>query len=290
MTAPPARGGAVARRRPPSRLARAIGPAQRNHAPHALRFGQDLRLTGGRGRPVGFRRVALRDLASLVFLLLPGELGRPLVDRDVRAEELEQQRQQFCVGLGPQPLGFGLTQQLGHPGIVERGDLPFGGQAGPAQFVPLVLGVAEEHGASVAPVAADHPRPFVFSAAAGDRAAQVLQGGPVIPEPEDLHSPRLVDLDVVGGQQLVVELGPWDLQGEPALGHGRGEQRVRAVVASRVPAWPVLPELSVLPDRDDPGRDQRFHLGQRQDGVALGVGAAIGDVHSPEARQLFEQQ
>jgi hypothetical protein len=53
----------------------------------------------------------LRDLAGLVFLLLSGELGRPLVDRDVRAEELEQQRQQFGIGLGPQPLGFGLAQQ-----------------------------------------------------------------------------------------------------------------------------------------------------------------------------------
>jgi hypothetical protein len=73
-------------------------------------------------------------------------------------------------------------------------------------------------------------------------------GRSVIPELKDLHPPRSVDLDVVGGQQLVVELGPRDLQGEPALGHGRGEQRVRAVVAARVPAWPVLAELAVLPD------------------------------------------
>jgi hypothetical protein len=154
----------------------------------------------------------------------------------------------------------------------------------------LVLAVAEEHGAGVAPVAADHPRSFVFSAAAGDRAAQVVQGGSVIPKPEDLHSPRSVDLDIVGGQQFVVELGPRDLQGEPALGHGRGEQRVRAVVTAGVPAWPVLAELAVLPYLDEPGGDQGLHLCQCQNAVALGVGTAIGDVHSPESRQLLKQQ
>jgi hypothetical protein len=153
-----------------------------------------------------------------------------------------------------------------------------------------MLVVLEEHRAGVTPVAADHPGTLVRATAGGGHPAQPVQCGPVIPEPADLYPSRIVDLDVVGGQQLVVKLGARDLQGEPALGHGRGEQRVRAVVADRVPARAVLAELAVLPDRDNPGSDQVLDLSQRQHGIALGVGAAVGHVHSPEARQLLEQQ
>lgn len=95
---------------------------------------------------------------------------------------------------------------------------------------------------------------------------------------------------MVGGQQFVVELGPRDLQGKAALGHGGGEQRVWAVVAGRIPAGAVLAELAILPDLDNPRGDEILDLGQGEDGVAFGVRAAVGDVHSAIARQLLEQQ
>ncbi len=84
--------------------------------------------------------------------------GRPRLDRDMRPDQVQQQRQQLGVRAGSQPGLPGRGQQVAYPGVAERGHLALGWQPGPPQRVPVVrLRVLEVHGAGVAWVAADHP-------------------------------------------------------------------------------------------------------------------------------------
>jgi hypothetical protein len=99
-----------------------------------------------------------------------------------------------------------------------------------------------------------------------------------------------MDRDVVRGQQLVIQLRAGDLHREPALCHRGGEQRVRAVVADRIPARRMFAQAPVLPDRHDPGGDQMLHRIDGEYRVGLRVDAAVGHVHAAVAEQVLEQQ
>ncbi|WP_424886722.1 hypothetical protein [Streptomyces sp. XH2] len=155
----------------------------------------------------------------------------------------------------------------------------------------MIVRILEEDGAAIAPVGAHDPLALVPSAPCGRLAEAVLvQHAVMIPEPADLHPPAGMDLHMVGLEQPVVQLRLGDLQGEAALLHRRGEQGVGAVVLARAPGRRILAQDPILPDADHPGGDQVLHLGHRQHRVALRVGAAVGDIGSGEAQQVFQQQ
>ena len=122
-------------------------------------------------------------LPGVLDALLAGQLAGPLVDRDVRAGQLQQHRQQLGVGLRGKPGLPGRAQQVLAAGVAERGRLALGRQAGPAQRVPAAVRVAEEHVAGVALVAADLPRALVPPATRRRPAAVGVQGVAVIPQP-----------------------------------------------------------------------------------------------------------
>ena len=207
-----AHGGGGVRNRSRSRASRACS-GQRNGTTSPAAPAPRCPGCGCAGPPaVGLRGPGLGGLRGRAGALAPGHLGRPVLDRD-RARRAAPAapaaaRASDC-GASPRcrasrsrsaavaSQNAGTSPSGGRP--VQRSACQAEGPRGPGRtpFCGLAGREWTTH------------RSLCFPPRARGLVAIGLQSRAVIPEPADLHPAAAVDLHVVGGQQLVVQLRAW---------------------------------------------------------------------------------
>src|SRR6266851_8142062 len=75
-----------------------LGPAQWSHVRPVCGVRNGFRRVGQRCRPAGLGGLGLGDLAGVLGALRLVHLGRPLADRDLRSDQLQQDREELAAG------------------------------------------------------------------------------------------------------------------------------------------------------------------------------------------------